>query len=64
VVEEQLVFKVRYAVALDVTALRPFHFLKSKHLLLCPLSPLTETKGVTKVLDNFQGGVGTEHKSK
>jgi len=32
VVAEQLVFKVRYAVALDVTALRPFHFLKSEHL--------------------------------
>jgi hypothetical protein len=61
VVEEQLVFKVRYAVALDVTALGPFHFLKPEHLLLCLLSPLTATKGVTKVLDNFQGGAVMEH---
>jgi hypothetical protein len=34
VVAEMLVFKVRYAVALDVTAMRPFHFLKPKHLTI------------------------------
>jgi hypothetical protein len=62
VVAEQLVFKVRYTVALDVTALRPFHFLKTEHLTVVSSIPsLSETKGVTKVLGNFQEGDGMEH---
>jgi hypothetical protein len=32
VVAEQLMFKVGFAVAVDVTALRPFHVLNAKHL--------------------------------
>jgi len=39
VVAEQLVFKVGYAVALDVTALRPFHFLKPEHLTVVSSVP-------------------------
>jgi hypothetical protein len=39
VVAEQLVFKVRYEVALDVTALRPLHFLKPEHLTVVSSVP-------------------------
>lgn len=65
VVAEQLVFKVAYVMRW------PWMWPHCDHstswslntLLLCSLSRLTGTKGVTKVLDNFQGGVGMEHRT-